>query len=135
RLRPTSPDAVLLSDGLHVGFSDARKRQVRVSQMQEFLGSARRAAEGEVLMAVTDSAITPPTDASGADAAVVLAHAAGAPHWPLERVSHGMTQLTRARRGQFFVDGFAGNDKAAHAGHLYSIGNTSFARLKRYWER
>ena len=46
-----------------------------------------------------------------------------------------MWQLTAARRGQFYVEGYAGNDKAAHSRQLYSIGKTSFARLRDYWER
>jgi hypothetical protein len=46
-----------------------------------------------------------------------------------------MQQVTAARRGDFYVEGYSGNDKAAHSRHLYSIGMTSFARLRDYWER
>jgi len=135
RFRPEKVDAVLLSDGLHVGFTDERQRKVRVTQMQEFVTFAKRAARGEKLMAIAHSAITPPEYASAAETALALAAEAHAPSWPVMKERYGMTQLTAARRGQFFVDGFAGTDKAAHARHLYSIDHTSFARLNDYWKR
>lgn len=135
RLSPNKIDAVLLSDGLHVGFTDARRRKVRVDQMSEFADFAQKAARGEKLMAIAHSAITPPEYASAGETALSLADAAHAPSWPVMQQRFGMTQLTAARRGQFFVDGFAGNDKAAHANHLYAIDRTSFARLRQYWKR
>lgn len=134
RFRPGKVDAVLLSDGLHVGFSDERQRKVRVSQMEEFARFAKRAARGERLMAIAHSAITPREYASAGETALALAEQANAPSWPVMKERDGMTQLTAARRGQFFVDGFAGIDKAAHARHLYSIHRTSFARLREYWK-
>ncbi|HEU5075863.1 MAG TPA: hypothetical protein VFU02_16835 [Polyangiaceae bacterium] len=135
RFRPGKVDAVLLSDGLHVGFSDERQRRVRVSQMEEFATFAKRAARGERLMAIAHSAITPSEYAGAGETALALAEQAHAPSWPVMKERYGMTQLTAARRGQFFVDGFAGTDKAAHAQHLYSIDRTSFARLRDYWQR
>lgn len=135
RLRPSLVDAVLLSDGLHVGFTDARHRKVRVSQMSEFVDFAQQAARGAKLMAIAHSAITPPEYAGSGETALALADTAHAPSWPVMKQRYGMTQLTAARRGQFFVDGFAGNDKAAHANHLYAIDRTSFARLRQYWNR
>lgn len=135
RFRPAQVDAVLLSDGLHVGFTDERLRKVRVSQMEEFVTFAKRAARGERLMAIAHSAITPSEYAGSGETALALAVEAHAPSWPVMKERYGMTQLTAARRGQFFVDGFAGTDKAAHARHLYSIDHTSFARLREYWKR
>ena len=135
RFRPAEVDAVLLSDGLHVGFTDERLRKVRVSQMEEFVTFAKRAARGERLMAIAHSAITPSEYAGSGETALALAEQAHAPSWPVMKERYGMTQLTAARRGQFFVDGFAGTDKAAHARHLYSIDHTSFARLREYWKR
>ena len=134
RFRSEKVDAVLLSDGLHVGFTDERLRRVRVTQMEEFVTFAKRAARGEHLMAIAHSAITPTEYASAGETALALAEQAHAPSWPVMKERHGMTQLTAARRGQFFVDGFAGTDKAAHAKHLYSIDRTSFARLHDYWQ-
>lgn len=133
RFRASRVDAVLLSDGLHVGFTNARKRHVRLGQMPEFTQFAARAARGDKLMAITHSAIVPTEYAGSGETAMALANVAHAPCWPLLEDRHGMTQLTTARRGQFFVDGFAGNDKAAHASHLYSLDKTVFARLRGYW--
>lgn len=133
RFRPDRVDAVLLSDGLHVGFSDERRRKVRLNQLEEFVTFAQRAARGERLMAIAHSAITPPKYAGAGETALALAQAAHAPRRPLVRSRHGMMQLTSAQRGQFYSDGFAGTDKAAHARHLYSIDHTLFARLKSYW--
>ena len=133
RLHPETVDAVLLSDGLHVGFTDERRRKVRLRQLEEFVTFARRAVRGERLMAIAHSAITPPKYAGAGETALALAEAAHVPSWPRVRSQHGMLQLTTARRGQFYSDGFAGTDKAAHARHLYAIDRTLFARLKAYW--
>jgi hypothetical protein len=133
RWRPELVDAVLLSDGLHVGFTNARRRTVRVTQMQEFASFARQAAGRSKLMAIAHSAITPPDYAGAGETAMALAEVVHAPRWPLSEKRYGMTQLTAARRGHFYVDGYAGGDKAAHARHLYSIHHTSFARLREYW--
>ncbi len=135
RLRPERVDAVLLSDGLHVGFSDERRRKVRVKGIQEFAEFAQHAARGEKLMAISHSSITPPQYAGAGETAMALAQSAHARCWPVHRPHNGMTQLSAASRGQFFVEGYAGQDKAAHAKQLYSIDKTLFARLKQYWSQ
>jgi hypothetical protein len=135
RLRPERVDAVLLADGLHVGFTDRQQRTVDKKQLDVFAAFAEKAAQGQKLMAITHSAIEPQEYAGSAETALVLSQAAHAPTWPVAVEKHGNWQLTAARRGQFYVEGFAGNDKAAHAWHLYSIGDTSLARLREYWEQ
>ena len=135
RFRPERVDAVLLADGLHVGFMDRASRRVDASQLEVFTAFAQKAGRGEKLMAITHSAIEPAEYAGAAETALVLSESAHAPTWPVAQGNHGMWQLTAARRGQFYVEGYAGNDKAAHSQHLYSIGDTSFARLRDYWER
>jgi hypothetical protein len=135
RWRSEQVDAVLLADGLHVGFVDRGHRKVDVRRLEVFTRFARKAARGERLMAITHSGIEPMEYAASAETALALSEAVHAPTWPVASGNHGMWQLTAARRGQFYVEGYAGNDKAAHARHLYSIGQTSFARLRDYWER
>ena len=135
RLRPERVGAVLLADGLHVGFSDEKSRTVNTQQLDVFSEFARQAARGERLMSITHSAILPEQYASAAETALELSRAAHAPTWPVSRNRHGMVQVTEARRGQYYVEGYQGADKAAHAQHLYSIGRTSFTRLREYWER
>ncbi|MFC1641422.1 hypothetical protein ACFL5O_01850 [Myxococcota bacterium] len=135
RKRPEHVDAVLLADGLHVGFVDHKYRKVATQQLNEFSEFARQASRGEKLMMITHSAILPPEYAGAAETAMALSQAAHAPTWPVTHHKHGMRQLTAARRGHFYAEGYAGNDKAAHARHLYSIGETLFTRLREYWER
>ncbi|MBN1610106.1 MAG: hypothetical protein JW940_26000 [Polyangiaceae bacterium] len=135
RWRPERVDAVLLADGLHVGFTDRGSRTVDTARLEVFTRFARRAARSEKLMAITHSGIAPMEYAGAAETALALSEAIHAPTWPVASGNHGMWQLTAARRGQFYVEGYAGNDKAAHSHHLYSIGQTSFARLREYWER
>lgn len=135
RHRPERVDAVLLADGLHVGFTDKRNRSVNVNALDVFVRFARRATRGERLMSITHSGITPVEYAGAAETAMAVSQAAHAPTWTVNENRNGMQQVTAARRGDFYVEGYAGNDKAAHSSHLYSIGMTSFARLRDYWER
>ncbi len=133
RFRPELVDAVLLADGLHVGFSDRRRRTVNLARLEPFAKFARRASRGQALMAITHSAILPGAYAGTSETARALSAIARAAITPASKQVNGMQQLTAAHRGEFYVEGFAGKDKAAHARHLYSIGKTSFARLKQYW--
>jgi hypothetical protein len=135
RWRPERVDAVLLADGLHVGFTDRDQRVVDTGRLEAFTRFAEKAARSEKLMTITHSGIEPMEYAGTAETALALSEAVHAPTWPVASGNHGMWQLTAARRGQFYVEGYAGNDKAAHSQHLYSIGQTSFARLREYWER
>ena len=133
RLRPKSVDAVLLADGLHVGFTDKQSRVVNAERLDVFTDFARLASGGKKLMAITHSAIRPMQYAGAGETAQVLSDAAHSPTWPATGKKHGMDQLTASRRGKFYVEGFSGNDKSAHARQLYAIGETSFARLREYW--
>jgi hypothetical protein len=135
RLRPERVSAVLLADGLHVGFTDRKARIADVAQLDVFADFARQAARGERLMAITHSAIEPEDYAGAAETAWALSQAAHAPTWRVTSKNHGMSQLSAARRRHFYVDGFDGNDEAAHAQQLYSIGSTLFTRLREYWEK
>lgn len=135
RYRPERVDAVLLADGLHVGFCDKRHRVVNVDALDVFVRFARQATRGEKLMSITHSAITPMQYAGTAETAMAVSQAAEVPTRTVNASKHGMKQLTAAGRGEFYVEGYAGNDKAAHSRHLYSIGKTSFAKLGEYWAR
>lgn len=135
RFRPELINAVLLADGLHVGFSDKRTRTVNVSSLDVFVRFAQQAVRGERLMNITHSGIIPVEYAGASETAMALSQAAHAPTWTVNEQKYGMQQVTASRRGEFYVEGYAGNDKAAHSRHLYSIGKTSFARLREYWGR
>jgi len=135
RWRPELVNAVLLADGLHVGFTDRASRAVNVNSLDVFVKFAQLATRGEKLMAITHSSIIPQEYAGAAETAMAVSLAVHAPTWTVSESKYGMQQVTAARRGDFLVEGFAGNDKPAHASHLYSIGKTTFARLREYWER
>lgn len=135
RWRPERVSAVLLADGLHVGFSDRQARVVNLNSLDVFVRFAQQATRGEKLMAITHSSIIPTDYAGAAETAMAVSQAVHAPTWTVSESKYGMQQITATRRGDFYAEGFAGNDKPAHARHLYSIGKTSFARLREYWER
>jgi hypothetical protein len=135
RWRPERVDAVLLADGLHVGFIDRQTRAVNLKSLEVFVRFAQQATRGDKLMYITHSSIIPVDYAGAAETAMAVSQAAHAPTWMVNEERYGMHQVTAARRGEFYVEGFAGNDKPAHAKHLYSIHKTSFARLREYWER
>jgi hypothetical protein len=135
RWRPERVDAVLLADGLHVGFTDRQARAVNLNSLEVFVRFAQQATRGDKLMYITHSSIIPAEYAGAAETAMAVSQAAHVPTWTVNAEKYGMQQVTAARRGDFYVEGFAGNDKPAHAQHLYSIGKTSFARLREYWER
>lgn len=127
-------DAVLLADGMHVGF-EGSTRTARAAAMEPFRAFAERAARGEKLMAVTHSAIVPPDYASTTATASFLE---GALHLDSKAITLSppradMQQTRRSERGSLFIDGYAGGDAHAHCTHLYAIGATLWSRLRARW--
>jgi hypothetical protein len=53
-------DAVLLADGMHVGYEPG-SRKIRAEAMAPYLDFGKAAVRGDKLMAITHSAILPPT--------------------------------------------------------------------------
>jgi hypothetical protein len=47
----------------------------------------------------------------------------------------GMMLQSRADRGAFHVQGYAGNDPPAHCDHLHAMGDTLFPYLRDLWSR
>ena len=127
-------DAVLLADGMHVGF-EGSTRTARVAAMEPFRAFAARAESGEKLMAVTHSAIVPPDYASTTATATFLVNALNVDSKPLTLSSPraDMQQTRRSERGSLFIDGYAGGDAHAHCTHLYAIGTTLWSRLAARW--
>jgi hypothetical protein len=135
-------DAVLLADGMHVGFETATRtartpRTARAAAMEPFRAFAERAGTGEKLMAVTHSAIVPPGYASTTLTASFLVDALHADSKPLTLPPPraDMQPTRRAERGSLFIDGYAGGDAPAHCTHLYAIGATLWSRLQARWSR
>lgn len=129
-------DAVLLADGMHVGFEGSR-RTPRARAMEPFRAFAERAGKGEKLMAVTHSAIVPPSYASTTLTASFLVDALSVESKPLALTPPrpDMQPSRRAEQGSLFIDGYAGGDARAHCAHLYAIGATLWSRLRARWSR
>lgn len=129
-------DAVLLADGMHVGFEPGA-RTARAAAMEPFRAFAERAERGEKLMAVTHSAIVPPGYASTTATATFLVNALNVDSKPLILTPPraDMLQTRRAERGSLFIDGYAGGDAHAHCTHLYAIGAALWSRLQERWSR
>jgi hypothetical protein len=131
-------DAVLLADGLHVGFEPDKKRErvVNSAAMAPFTLYADRAVSGEKLFAITHSSIVTPY-ASTTETASFLLQQENVPR--VTQNAQGpratMTLLSRADRGCFHVQGYAGNDKPDHCDQLHAMGETLFPYLRERWAR
>lgn len=129
-------DAVLLADGLHVGFDNSYRR-VSALAMQPFTHFAERAALGDKLMAITHTAISTPTYASTSETARFLVDTLHVDRQVLDEPGPlaAMRHVEHAARGNLIVDGYSGADAKAHADQLYSIDATLWPQLNRYWQR
>ncbi|MEB2310813.1 MAG: hypothetical protein OZ921_15935 [Sorangiineae bacterium] len=129
-------DAVLLADGLHVGFRGGF-RKVDGLQLAPFEQFAAAAARGERLMAISHSAIVPPRYASTTETAHYLLASQGVTpareREPGPR--RGMLEISRGDRGELHVRGFAGTSPDAHADQLYAMGDTVLPFLVERWRR
>jgi hypothetical protein len=128
-------DAVLLADGLHVGF-DNDHRHVSALAMQPFTRFAERAALRETLMAITHTAISTPTYASTSETAHFLAETLHVDREDLDEPGPlpAMHHTEHTASGYLTIDGYSGVDAQAHADQLFSIDVTLWPQLKRYWQ-
>lgn len=125
-------DAVILIDGLHAPRSD---RNAFKAQMKPFVDFAARAAAGERFMLVSHSSIDPPDFASTTECAHYLISALGGKPEPVRRADPlGLELVEYFNRGNFFVRGYAGNDKADHCAQL-AVLREAYAALGRRWQQ
>ncbi len=129
-------DAVLLADGMHVGFEPVGKRKVNALSMAPFTLFADEAIAGHKLFAVTHSAIQTPY-ASTTETAEYLLDAEGLPvdRREIPGPRPGMTLTSRADANGFHMRGFAGEDKAAHCDHLFAFGELLLTPLHERWSK
>ena len=129
-------DAVLLADGMHVGFEPVGFRKVSAISMAPFTLFADEAIAGHKLMAITHSSIQTPY-ASTTETAEFLLDTEGLAvdrrEVPGPRPS--MTLTSRADREGFHMRGFAGDDKAAHCDHLFAFGDLLLTPLQERWSK
>jgi len=127
-------DAVLLADGMHVGYEPGSHR-VRAAAMAPYLSFADAAARGERLMVVTHSAIVPPGYASTTATSEYLVKTLALAPEPAAQAEPrpGMRSTGSNARGNLTISGYAGGDAHAHCDHLYAIGDTLWSPLRARW--
>jgi len=129
-------DAVLLADGMHVGFEPVGFRKVSAIAMAPFTLFADEAIAGHKLFAITHSSIQTPY-ASTTETGEFLLEAEGLPVDRAETPGPrpGMTQISRADREGFHMRGYTGDDKAAHCDHLFAFGELLLTPLAERWAK
>ena len=129
-------DAVLLADGMHVGFEPVGFRKVSAISMAPFTLFADEAIAGRKLFAITHSTIQTPY-ASTTETAEFLLDTEGLPVDRREVAGPrpGMLRTSRADREGFHLLGFAGEDKAAHCDHLFAFGELLLTPLAERWSK
>jgi hypothetical protein len=129
-------DAVLLADGLHVGFTNKRTRQLNDLQMAAFTRFAEQAVHGERLFAITHTQIKTPY-ASTAETADYLLRANRVARTALDAPGPlpSMTLTSRGIANGLTVLGYQGSDVRAHCDHLHAIGRTLLPLLRARWSR
>jgi hypothetical protein len=129
-------DAVLLADGMHVGFEPVGYRNVSAISMAPFTLFADEAIAGRKLFAITHSSIQTPY-ASTTETAEFLLDAEGLQVDRRQAAGPrpGMTLTSRADREGFHMLGFSGEDKAAHCDHLFAFGELLLTPLAERWSK
>ena len=129
-------DAVLLADGMHVGFEPVGFRKVSAISMAPFTRFADEAIAGKKLFAITQSTIQTPY-ASTTETAEFLLDTEGLPvdRSEVQGPRPGMIRTSRADREGFHMLGFAGEDKSAHCDHLFAFGELLLTPLKERWSK
>jgi hypothetical protein len=117
-------DAALLVDGLHAGFVDPRRRQMAPNALQAFRRFGELAKQGSKLLAVTHSSIMTDGYASTTECSRFLLQALSVP-------CDG--ELVSGKAGQFSIEGFTGNDKAAHIAQFRQMDSTLLTKLRARW--
>lgn len=120
-------NSVLLLDGLHAsyvpeGVSLANGGKIKMDDINSYIEFAREAATGQKRFVVTHSQIEPKAYVSTTEAADALL--ASVKIRRKNRVAtgpNGMRQLSYAKRGKFFVRGYAGDTAADHVDFLHAM--------------
>jgi hypothetical protein len=128
-------DAVLLADGLHSGFVNKFTREIKPVQMAAFDRFAEQAVRGNKLFAITHTQIATPNYASTTETANYLVKTHDLARTVRDEAGprDGMRLTSRASKGLFSVEAYAGGDTDAHCDHLYAIGDTLYSRLSKRW--
>ncbi len=125
-------DTVILLDGLHCGYTGQAINGAPIAMFTEF---AKRAAAGETLMFVSHSSIIPPGYASTTETADYLVHEVGGKTRMVRGSGPmGMDLISRYSQGNFFVRGFAGNDKMDHCAQIGEFRDVLGVHVRPRWK-
>lgn len=118
-------DSALLADGLHAGFVDVWKRQLAPNALQSFREFGELAKQGQKLFAITHSSILTDGYASTTECSRYLLKALNV---PCEEPG------VSGKSGNFSVEGFPGDDKAAHIRQFRQMDSTLLSKLRERWQ-
>lgn len=117
---------VLLLDALHAGYVGGKpgpkESQLEAEKLAVFVKFAREAADGKKQLLVTHTEVFPGTFASTTETADYLLK-----QLDLKRTAvlkwgpMGTQQLSEARKGQFLLQGYAGNSGPDHVDQLHAL--------------
>ena len=118
-------DAALLADGLHAGFTDRWKRTLAPNALQAFRDFGELAKQGKKLFAITHSSIVTDGYASTTECSRFLLQALNVPC---------DDALISGKASAFSIEGFTGNDKAAHIVQFRQMDATLLSKLRARWQ-
>jgi len=117
-------DAILLADGLHAGFTDRWKRTFAPNALQAFRDFGALAKDGKKLFAITHSSIMTDGYGSTTECSRLLLKALDVPC---------DNDLISGKSGNFSIEGFTGDDKAAHIQQFRKMDTTLLSKLRARW--
>ncbi len=119
-------DAVLLADGLHAGFTDRWKRTFAPNALQAFRDFGALAKDGKKLFAITHSNIMTDGYGSTTECSRLLLQELDVPC---------KSTAISGSSGDFSIEGFSGDDKAAHILQFRQMDTTLLSKLHARWTR
>jgi hypothetical protein len=119
-------DAILLADGLHAGFADPYKRLFAPNALQAFREFGELAKSGNKLFAITHSSIMTDGYGSTTECSRLLLKALSVPC---------DSDLVSGKAGNFSIEGFTGDDKAAHIVQFRQMDTTLLSKLRERWTK
>ena len=129
-------DAVLLADGLHSNYADARRREVSGAPLEKYARIAEAAFRGDKLFALTHSSIPTYGYPSSTETIGELLRMTGTPMTANAAVgTRGMRQIYESNRGDFHVKGYEGQGVKDHIDHIWGMNETLLPYLKERWSR
>ncbi len=128
-------DAVILLDGLHVGY--APDGSLDQSGLSPFIEFAKRAKAGKRFMYASHSSIIPPGYASTTETVRLLIHELGGKpkaSKPRKADPMGLELNAKFDLGNFHARGFDGNDKMDHCAHIGLLRDVLKTHIKPRWK-